>query len=110
MNLWAFWAVEIGRGATEESERRFWKTTPREYRALSDQVAERERRADARFGLVASVAANLLGGKRGGGQFQPADFFPSLSSGPQPIRRGASDDEVVAGWEAWAALARAKAS
>lgn len=73
-------------------------------------MAERERRQDARFGVVASVAANLMGGKRGGGQFLPSDFFPSLAASPQASRRGPSDEEVAAGWEAWASLARAKAS
>jgi hypothetical protein len=79
--------------------------TPRVYRALADRVLERERRADARFGVVASTAANLMGGKRGGGQFTPADFFPSLASTPSAARSSApSDEQIMAGLMGWAAL------
>jgi hypothetical protein len=55
---------------------------------------------------VASVAANLMGGKRGGGQFQPADFFPSLSDAPQRAARptGPTDEQIIAGLMGWAAL------
>ncbi len=85
--------------------------TPREYRALSDRVAERERRSDARFGVVASVAANLMGGKQGGGSFEPGDFFSSLSDAPISRRSsGPSDEQVVAGWEAYMAMAGARPS
>jgi hypothetical protein len=83
---------------------------PREYRALVDQHVDRERRQDGRFGVVASVAANLMGGKQGGGQFQPADFFPSLSD--RMVHRAApataSDEQVLAGLTAWAALCGTK--
>jgi len=70
-------------------------------------VLERERREDARFGTVAAVAANLMGGKKGGGQFSPADFFPSLSEGESvaPARSsGPSDEQIIAGLMGWAAL------
>lgn len=68
-------------------------------------MLERERRHDARFGVVASVAANLMGGKRGGGQFQPADFFPSLADAPQAARPSQpSDEQILAGLMGWAAL------
>jgi hypothetical protein len=84
----------------------FWSSTPRSYRALADRVLERERRADARFGTVAAVAANLMGGKRGGGQFSPADFFPSLAEAPAAGTRptGPSDEQILAGLTGWAAL------
>ena len=84
----------------------FWSLTPRVYRALADRVLEREKRTDARFGTVAAVAANLMGGKRGGGQFTPADFFPSLaaSASSAPTRRGPADEEILAGLMGWAAL------
>jgi hypothetical protein len=84
------------------SDSRFWRLTPREFRALSDRLVDRERRSDARFGVVASVAANLMGGKRGGGQFQPSDFFASLSDQPQQPAYRASDEDVAAGWQSWA--------
>jgi hypothetical protein len=55
--------------------------------------------------VVASVAANLMGGKRGGGQFGPADFFPSLSDMPHASRSsGPSDEQIMAGLMGWAAL------
>lgn len=83
----------------------FWSLTPRIYRALSDRVLDRERRSDHRFGVVAATAANLMGGKKGGGQFQPADFFPSLASAPQAPRSSApSDEQIIAGLMGWAAL------
>jgi hypothetical protein len=56
--------------------------------------------------VVASVAANLMGGKRGGGHFKPADFFPSLSD--RTVHHAApatvSDEQILAGLTAWAAL------
>lgn len=86
--------------------------TPRIYRACADRVLDRERRQDQRFGVVAAVAANLMGGKRGGGQFQPVDFFPSLSDTPgASIRRsGPTDEQITAGLLGWAALCGAKVS
>lgn len=73
---------------------------PREYRALSDQVAERERREDARFGQVAALIANVnRDSKQRPVPYHPSDFFPSL---PPPPTVRASDEEVTAAWEAWA--------
>lgn len=83
----------------------FWALTPKEFRALADRVADREKRSDARFGLVASVAANLMGGKRGGGSFTPADFFPSLADQPGArAATAATDEQIIAGLMGWAAL------
>lgn len=55
--------------------------------------------------MVASIAANMMGGKRGGGQFTPADFFGSLADTPQASRPTTpSDDQIIAGLMGWAAL------
>jgi len=47
-----------------------------------------------------------MGGKRGGGQFVPADFFASLSDAPGRAPSGpwATDEQVIAGLMGWAAL------
>lgn len=85
--------------------------TPRAYRALADRHADREKRRDARFGVLASVIANSQGGKQGGGSFQPADFFPSLMDAPASERPSsrATDEQVAAGWSAWMAMCGARA-
>ena len=46
---------------------------------LARQRMAQEWRADYRAGQVASAVANAFGGKKGGGQFGPEDFFPSLA-------------------------------
>ena len=93
------------------SEAELWRLTPRAYRALSDRVSERERRQDWRFGTVAAVAANLMRDSRQRpSPYQPADFFPHLAAPTVRPARPATrvtDEQVAAGWEAWAALCRA---
>lgn len=55
--------------------------------------------------MVASIAANMMGGKRGGGQFVPSDFFASLTDTPRTRRSsGPTDDQIIAGLMGWAAL------
>lgn len=77
--------------------------TPREFRALSDRVDERERRHDQRFGTLAALAANMMrDSKEHPRPYEAADFFPAL---PHSSRQ-ASDEEIGAAWEAWAQMAQ----
>ena len=89
----AIWAVDLG-----QPRAAFWDATPREFRALVDRVAERERRADYRAGQVAAIIANVNRDPKQRSQpYQPADFFASVP------RADPSVELVQAGLEAWAA-------
>ena len=77
--------------------------TPREFRALSDRIDEREQRADRRFGVLAALAANMMrDSKEHPRPYEPADFFGSL---PHSSRQ-ASDEDIASAWEAWAQMAQ----
>lgn len=84
--------MELGLSRAE-----FWRLTPREFRAFTDRLDEREQRADHRFGVLAALAANMMrDGEKQPRPYEPADFFGGLA------RRRATDEEVAAAWEAWA--------
>lgn len=88
----------------------FWHTTPREFRAHWDLYVAREQRADYRAGEIAAAVYNAMGGgKKGGGLFTAADIFPALEDGSARPRQASTDADVVAGWEAWAAMCRTMA-
>lgn len=73
MDAWAFAVSPHGLGLTGAQ---FWALTPREFYALREvweDVKERDIALSA--GLQAAVYNAIGGGKKGGGQFVPTDFY-----------------------------------
>lgn len=73
MDSWAFAVSPHGLGLTGEQ---FWALTPREFYALREVWEDvKERDIALSSGVQAAVYNAIGGGKRGGGQFQPTDFY-----------------------------------
>src|SRR5690606_17396193 len=72
--LWGESVAVLGLGVDE-----LWRLTPREYAAIRDAWRrdrdERESRADYRAAVLVATAYNAAGGKKGGGVFEPHEFF-----------------------------------
>lgn len=49
-------------------------------------------RGDLRAAMICCVVANALGGKKGGGQFEPKDFMPEY--GPKRVVKKMSDRQM----------------
>lgn len=65
--------------------------TPRELVALWERALERERRADARAGVVAATLVNIHQ-KKGSRPYEPKHFFPSLDNRRKGARAQSADE------------------
>lgn len=71
--------------------------SPATLSALRRAWAEQQKRIDFRFGVLASLTANLhRDPKRKRKPYQPADFFPSLADAPTRRRQRMTNDEILA--------------
>lgn len=104
MRWLSVWTVDLAQPRAE-----FWFVTPREFRASVDRAHERERRMDGRFGVVASIIANVnRDSKQRPSPYRPSDFFTSLADAPVAASSGPSDEAIMAGLMGWAALCGSK--
>jgi len=68
------WCIHLRQPAIE-----FWESTPRRVSTFTTAHAQAEAKTDYRFGVVASIIANVNRGKNRR-PFKPADFFESLQT------------------------------
>lgn len=67
------------------ADEEFWRLTPRQFKALTDRLDESRQREDFRFGVLASVVANVNRDPKVRAEpWDPADFFylPDIEKAP----------------------------
>jgi len=70
----------------------FWDLTPAQFVAYTDEYIRREQRKDQRFGVVASVIANVnRDSKKRSKPYTSKDFFPIDG---KPENKGMSADDL----------------
>lgn len=86
------WArVELAMPADE-----FDQLSPADAADMWDAWEARERRTDMRFGVLAAITANAhRDTEKTATPFEPADFFPSLGDGAEPMTPDQVFDSAV---------------